>query len=284
MGMEVLRSPKMVREALFPQLMRGRSVGLVPTMGALHNGHMALVRDSVMENDLTVASIFVNPAQFGPGEDLDNYPRDTDSDLSKLREAGVDILFMPSASEMYDQGFSTFVDVGPITAKLCGAFRPTHFRGVATVVTKLFNIVSPARAYFGQKDYQQVLVIRKIARELNMPVDVVGCPTIRESDGIAMSSRNAYLSEAQRSAAPVLYRALSAAAEALKGGDTSPQGARVMMEDMIKAESLIDEVQYIGCYDPDTLDWLEEFSGGALLAGAIKIGRTRLIDNVLVVS
>ena len=282
--MEVLRSPNMAREALFPQIMRGRSVGLVPTMGALHDGHMAIVRASLMENDITVVSIFVNPTQFGPGEDLDKYPRDLDGDISKLREAGVDILFMPSASDMYGEGASTFVDVGPMAVKLCGAFRPAHFRGVATVVTKLFNIVTPARAYFGQKDYQQLLVIRKIARELDMPVDVVMCPTIRENDGLAMSSRNAYLTTAQRSAAPVLYRALSSAAEALKSTKATPAEARSMMEDMLKAEALIDEVQYIGCYDLGTLQWLEEFSGSALLAAAIKIGSTRLIDNVLVTS
>ncbi len=280
----MLRSPNMAREALFPQIMRGRSVGLVPTMGALHDGHMAIVRVSLMENDLTVVSIFVNPTQFGPGEDLDKYPRDLDGDISRLREAGVDILFMPSASDMYGQGSSTFVDVGPMAAKLCGAFRPTHFRGVGTVVTKLFNIVTPTRAYFGQKDYQQLVVIRKIARELDMPVDVVMCPTMRESDGLAMSSRNAYLSTAQRSAAPVLYRALSSAAEALKSTKATPAEARSMMEDMLKAEPLIEEVQYIGCYDPGTLQWLEEFSGSALLAGAIIIGSTRLIDNVLLTS
>ncbi len=282
--MEVLRSPNMAREALFPQIMRGRSVGLVPTMGALHDGHMAIVRTSVMENDLTVASIFVNPTQFGPGEDLDKYPRDLDGDISKLREAGVDILFMPSAADMYGEGASTFVDVGPISARLCGAFRPTHFRGVATVVTKLFNIIRPARAYFGQKDYQQLLVIRKVARELNMPVDVVMCPTVRENDGVAMSSRNAYLSAEERRAAPVLYRALSSAAEVLMGAKASPQEATGMMEDMLKAEPLIEDVQYIGCFDPDSLAELEEFTGGALLAGAIIIGPTRLIDNVLLTS
>ncbi len=282
MSMEVLRSPIMVREALFPQIMRGRSVGLVPTMGALHDGHMAIVRDSVMENDLTVASIFVNPTQFGPGEDMDKYPRDVDGDITRLREAGVDILFMPSAADMYGEGFSTFIDVGPIAARLCGAFRPTHFRGVATVVAKLLNIVTPERAYFGQKDYQQFLILETMARELDMPVDMVICPTIREGDGLAMSSRNAYLSEKERSVAPVLYRALSSAAEALKGAEASPAKAKAMMEDMLRAEPLADEVQYIGCYDPHTLQWLEEFSGSALLAGAIKIGPTRLIDNVLV--
>ncbi len=282
--MEVLRSPIMVREALFPQIMRGRSVGLVPTMGALHDGHMAIVRSAVMENDLTVVSIFVNPTQFGPGEDLDKYPRDLDADITKLREAGVDILFMPSVDSMYGEGFSTFIDVGPIAARLCGAFRPIHFRGVATVVAKLLNIVNPERAYFGQKDYQQFLILDTMARELDMPVDMVMCPTIRERDGLAMSSRNAYLSVEQRQAAPVLYRALSAAAETLKSAEASPLRAKSMMEDMLRAEPLVDEVQYIGCYDPQTLQWLEEFSGSALMAGAIKIGPTRLIDNVLATS
>lgn len=281
--MEILRLPKMVREALWPEITRGRSVGFVPTMGALHAGHMALVRASMMENDLTVVSVYVNPTQFAAGEDFDKYPRDIDGDMIKLREAGVDFLFMPvSAEELFPQGHETFVEAGPLATKLCGAFRPSHFRGVATVVVKLLNIVGPARAYFGQKDYQQCLVIKNIVRELNMPVEVVACPTQRESDGLAMSSRNAYLTPDERKAAPVLHRALSIAADVLKSGEAGPGEVRRMMEEMLGEESLVGEVQYIGCYDPDTLEWIEQFNGNALVAGAIRIGSTRLIDNVLV--
>ena len=183
---------------------------------------------------------------------------------------------------MYGEGHSTFVDVGPIAAKLCGAFRPTHFRGVATVVTKLFSMVLPARAYFGQKDFQQCVVIMKAARELNMPVDIIICPTVRDPDGLAISSRNSYLSGLEREAAPVLYRALTEAAGKLKAGSASPGEARAHMEQALRAEPLVSEGQYIGCYDRDSLDWLEDFKGSALLAGAVKLGSTRLIDNVLI--
>ena len=283
--MEILRSPGMVREALLPQIMRGRRVGLVPTMGALHEGHMSLVRNSTMECDITLVSIFVNPTQFAPDEDMDKYPSDPDGDISKLREAGVDILFMPTSDTMYGKGHESFVDVGPIAAKLCGAFRPTHFRGVATIAAKLFNIVSPTRAYFGQKDYQQCQVLMNMVRDLNIPVDIVVCPTVREPDGLAMSSRNAYLSPIERKAAPILYKALSEASELLRQGGATPKDAKKKMEEMLGAEPHVSEVQYIGCYDPETLDWLEEFKARALLAGAIIIGSTtttRLIDNVLV--
>jgi pantoate--beta-alanine ligase len=272
----------MVREALRGHLMRGKGIGLVPTMGALHAGHMSLVRAARMENDIVVASIFVNPSQFGPGEDLDSYPRDPDGDMNLLREAGVDILFMPPPAEMYGEGHSTFVDVGPIATKLCGAFRPTHFRGVATVVMKLFSMVLPARAYFGQKDFQQCMVIMKAARELDIPVDIIICPTVREPDGLALSSRNSYLTGHEREAAPVLYRALTEAAGRLKAGGVSTGEIKEQMEEALRAEPLVSEIQYIGCYDPESLDWLEEFGGRALLAGAVRIGKARLIDNVLV--
>lgn len=280
--MELLRSPRMVREALRPQIMHGKSIGLVPTMGALHVGHMSLVRACRLENDIAVASIFVNPEQFGPGEDLENYPRDPDRDMTMLKEADVDMLFMPSAPDMYAEGHSTFVEVGPLGSKLCGAFRPRHFRGVATVVAKLFNIVSPTRAYFGQKDFQQSVVIRKVARELDIPVEITLCPTVREPDGLAMSSRNSYLSPPERQAAPVLYRALSDAAEKLRSGVASTSEASSFMEDTLREEPLVSEVQYAGCYDPESLDWLESFNGHALLAAAVRIGPARLIDNILI--
>jgi pantoate--beta-alanine ligase len=280
--MELIRIPRIMQDTAKEHMLRGRPIGFVPTMGALHEGHLSLVRRSKQENHTTVVSIFVNPTQFGPAEDFQNYPRDTEGDSEKLRREEVDILFMPNASLMYPGGFSTHVEVKGFSDKLCGAFRPSHFRGVATVVTKLFNIIKPARAYFGQKDFQQTVVIRRMVKDLDMDIDVVMCPTMRERDGLAMSSRNAYLNEAQRAAAPVVFRCLNEASGLVESGIIDAAHVQRTMQKRILAEPAVSEVDYIGVYDPVTLNELSELKGEVLLAAAVKIGRTRLIDNVLV--
>jgi pantoate--beta-alanine ligase len=281
--MEIIRIPRIMQETAKEQRLRGRDVGLVPTMGALHGGHMSLVRNSMSENPYTVVSIFVNPTQFGPGEDLESYPRDIDGDVAKLKAAGVDCLFMPEADMMYPEGFSTSINMGEMAGRLCGAFRPGHFNGVATVVAKLMGITMCTRAYFGLKDYQQYLVIKRMVSDLNIPVEVAGCATLREPGGLAMSSRNACLGHRrEREAAAVLYAALSEGAGMLRGGEAGPSGAEKAMKKLIAAEPLVTEVQYAGVYDINTLEPLAEFTGRAVLALAVKLGSTRLIDNILV--
>jgi pantoate--beta-alanine ligase len=217
--MELIRIPRIMQDTCRKYLLRGRSIGLVPTMGALHGGHLSLVKRAKMENDVTAASIFVNPLQFGPSEDLAKYPRDIENDIRKFQDLEIDILFLPDGSQVYPKGFSTYVAVDEISGKLCGRFRPGHFRGVATVVAKLFNIAAPTRAYFGQKDFQQTVVIKRMTKDLNFDTEVVVCPTIRELDGLAMSSRNLYLEAAQRKAAVSLYRALLAGSDAINAGE-----------------------------------------------------------------
>lgn len=281
--MEIIRIPRVMQDTARQQRLRGWDVGLVPTMGALHDGHMSLIRNSLSENPYTVVSIFVNPTQFGPGEDLAGYPSDIEGDVAKLREAGVDCLLMPDASAMYPEGFTTSIQMGEIAGRLCGAFRPGHFNGVAAVVAKLLNISLCTRAYFGLKDYQQYLVIKQLASDLNMPVEVVGCATLRESDGLAMSSRNAYLDHRkERAAAAVLYAALSEGANMLRIRGKTPAEVDREIKKLIAAEPLVTEAQYAGVYDIKTLEPLQEFTGKAVLAGAVKVGKTRLIDNVLV--
>jgi pantoate--beta-alanine ligase len=280
--MEVIRIPKVMQGSARALLSRGKTVGLVPTMGALHGGHLRLLRACREENDAAVASIFVNPAQFSPGEDLGRYPSDLEGDLEKLEAAGVDTAFVPAVEAMYPEGFSTRVEVGGLGEKLCGAFRPGHFGGVATVVTKLLNIVSPTRAYFGAKDYQQSVIIRRLVEDLDIPTEVVVLPTVREEDGLAMSSRNRYLGPEERRAALALYRSLLLAGAKIKEGARNPDQVRAAMLEALSGEPLITEVQYAGAYDPDTLDPLEEIEGGALLAVAAKLGEVRLIDNIVV--
>ncbi|HSK66366.1 MAG TPA: pantoate--beta-alanine ligase [Anaerolineales bacterium] len=256
------------------------TVGLVPTMGYLHEGHLSLVRRARQECDHVVVSIFVNPAQFGPKEDLSKYPRDLDRDLSLLSPLGVDLVWMPTAEEMYPPGYQTWVEVEAITRPLEGAMRPGHFRGVATVVAKLFNAVQPHKAYFGQKDAQQAAVIRQMTRDLSYPIEVVICPIVREPDGLAMSSRNVYLDPEQRKAATVLSRALRAAEEVYKEGERDAEKLRGKMKEVLASEPLA-EVQYISCADYDTLEELETVSGKALLSMAVYLGKTRLIDNLV---
>ena len=255
-------------------------VGLVPTMGYLHEGHLSLVRRAREECDHVVVSIFVNPTQFAPKEDLSKYPRDIGRDLSLLEPLGVDLAWMPTAEIMYPSGFQTWVDVETITSPLEGAMRPGHFRGVTTVVAKLFNAVQPHNAYFGQKDAQQAAVIRQMTRDLNFPVEVVVCPIVREPDGLAMSSRNIYLDHEQRKAATVLSRALQTAKEAYEKGERNAEKIRRKMREVLAAEPLAN-VQYVSCADYDTLEELDTVTGKALLSMAVFIGKTRLIDNIV---
>ncbi len=257
-------------------------VGLVPTMGYLHEGHLSLVHAAGAECASVVVSIFVNPTQFGPNEDLEAYPRDLPRDLSLLENASVDLVWMPTSQEMYPPGFQTWVSVEEITRPLEGSMRPGHFRGVTTVVAKLFNAVQPHRAYFGQKDAQQAAVIRQMARDLNFNLQIVICPIVREPDGLAMSSRNVYLNKAERQAATVLYRALTAAQGAFRSGERQGAKLRQLIAEEIGGEPLA-RLQYASCANADTLQELEgEISGRALLSMAVFIGKTRLIDNCLI--
>ncbi len=286
--MEVIRNSRVMQQTVKEYLQRGSSIGFVPTMGALHGGHMSLVQRCREENDVSVVSIFVNPIQFGPSEDFSSYPRNTEDDAAKLQEAGVDILFMPGVEDMYPEGFATFVEVERLSDRLCGRFRPGHFRGVATVVTKLLNIVRPSRAYFGQKDYQQALIIKQVVRDLNIETETVVCPTVREADGLAMSSRNLYLSPRERKAAAVIYRTLCRAKDMVLGAECSLSDVKSLMEEALSAEPLVDEVEYASAFDPETLedicsrDVTIYRKGRVLLAAAVRIGRARLIDNELV--
>lgn len=261
-------------------LLDGR-LGLVPTMGYLHEGHLSLARRAREECDSVVASIFVNPTQFGPTEDLSKYPRDLDRDLSLLEAAGVDLVWTPDNETIYPPGFSTWVEVEGLTKPLEGAARPGHFRGVTTVVAKLFNAVQPQAAYFGQKDAQQAAVVRKMTRDLNFPVEIVVCPTVREADGLAMSSRNSYLSPEERKSAVVLFRALTAAREAFERGERDAESLRKVMSETLASEPRA-RTQYVSCADYDTLEELGTVTGKALLSMAVFIGKTRLIDNFVV--
>ncbi len=256
------------------------SWGLVPTMGFLHAGHVSLVERARRENDHVAASIFVNPTQFAPAEDLAAYPRDLPRDLALLEAAGADLVWAPPVAEVYPAGFQTYVTVEEVTRVLEGAARPAHFRGVATVVAVLFNVFQPDRAYFGQKDAQQAVVIRQMARDLAFPLEVVICPIVREADGLAMSSRNVYLTPEQRAAAPVLYRALCAARDAWQAGKHDGERLRQVMRDVLAAEPLA-RPDYVSAADPVTLAELGDAGQGVLLSMAVRVGRARLIDNVL---
>lgn len=256
------------------------SWGLVPTMGFLHAGHISLVEHARRENDHVAVSIFVNPAQFGPNEDLAAYPRDLARDLSLLEAAGADLVWTPPVAEIYPPGFQTFVTVEEVAKPLEGASRPGHFRGVATVVALLFNVFRPDRAYFGQKDAQQAVVIRQMARDLAFPLEVVVCPIVREPDGLALSSRNVYLTPEQRAAAPVLYRALNAARAAWRAGEHDGERLRQLMRKALAAEPLA-QPDYVSAADPVTLHELGDAGQGVLLSMAVRVGKARLIDNML---
>lgn len=254
--------------------------GLVPTMGALHEGHLSLVRRAKAECDRVGVSIFVNPSQFGPNEDLSRYPRDLEGDLNLLGNLGVDLVWAPSPEIVYPPGFQSWITVDEISKGLEGERRPGHFRGVATVVAKLFNVFAPDKAFFGQKDAQQAAVIRRMSEDLNFPVAIVVCPTVREPDGLALSSRNAYLNQAERRAAPVLFRALDAARSAFEGGERDAAALRSLIQKVLDAEPLA-SAEYVSAADPVTLAEAGPIEGGVLLSLAVRIGKTRLIDNML---
>ncbi len=259
--------------------LQGR-VGFVPTMGYLHEGHLSLVRRARAENEVVIVSIFVNPTQFGPNEDLDSYPRDLERDRTLLAQEGVDIVFMPRAEDLYPPGYQTWVTLEDLPTKLEGTQRPGHFRGVTTIVTKLFNLTRPHRAYFGQKDAQQALIIRRLVRDLNFDLAVVICPTVREPHGLAMSSRNEYLTPQERERAAVLYRALRRAQNAYEAGERHAEVLRQLMRDTLAKEPLA-RVEYVSIADLNTLEEIPAIiSGSALASLAVRIGKARLIDNV----
>ncbi len=261
-------------------LRAGRSTGFVPTMGALHEGHLSLIRRARRENDRVAVSVFVNPAQFGPKEDFQRYPRPFRRDAALCRAAGVDALFVPPAGALYLPGHETWVEVEKLSRPLCGAFRPGHFRGVATVVLKLFQIVQPTRAYFGEKDFQQLRVIAKMVRDLNVPVRVVACPTVREPSGLALSSRNAFLGSAERQAAPLLQRALREGARAAASGRNPAAARRAALALLARMPGA--RVEYLAVVDPETLAPLSRGRAGGVVAAAVRVGKTRLIDNARV--
>jgi pantoate--beta-alanine ligase len=258
-----------------------RPLGLVPTMGALHEGHLSLVRRARSENSTLAASIFVNPTQFGPQEDLDRYPRDLERDLDLLRLEGCDLVFTPPSQSVYPPGFDTWVDVGALAHRLEGAVRPGHFRGVATVVCKLLNITRPDRAYFGQKDGQQTVVVRRLVRDLDLGCQVVVVPTVRAPDGLALSSRNVYLTPEQRQAAPVLYRALCRAHELWSAGERGGEELRQAVRQVLEREPLVQSVDYVSVADTDTLQELDTVADRAMVLAAMHLGSTRLIDNMI---
>ncbi|MHB8669770.1 MAG: pantoate--beta-alanine ligase [Acidimicrobiales bacterium] len=257
----------------------GRTVGLVPTMGALHAGHSSLIARASAERDVAAVTIFVNPLQFGPGEDLASYPRDLDADLATAVAAGAEVVFAPSVEEMYPEPLVTTVRLAGLTETLDGASRPGHFDGVATVVAKLFNLAGPSRAYFGEKDYQQLVIIARMARDLSCPIEVVGCPTVRDPDGLALSSRNSYLDPAQRAAAPVLYRALCAGRDAILHGERDADRVRDLITATSSAEPRA-ELEYAQVVDAETLRPPSRLAGEVRLLVAARLGRARLIDNI----
>lgn len=278
--MKIVETIAEVREQVKQWRKEGLTVGLVPTMGYLHEGHKSLIDRAVAENDRVVVSVFVNPMQFGPSEDLESYPRDMDRDAALCEKAGASLIFLPDPSEMYHKDFSSFVDMTTLTGGLCGKTRPIHFRGVCTVVSKLFNIVVPDKAYFGQKDAQQLAVIRHMVSDLNFGIEIVGCPIIREEDGLAKSSRNTYLSAQEREAALILSKSLAKGKEALKAGEVDAAKIRQIILDEIATEPLA-KVDYVEVVDWNTLEPVETVKEPVLVAMAVYIGKTRLIDNFI---
>ncbi len=277
--MKIVKTIKEVREIVNEWKKQGLKIGFVPTMGYLHEGHQSLIRRSG-ENDKTVVSIFVNPIQFGPNEDFASYPRDLERDTKKCEEAGADLIFAPEASEMYADDFSTHVDMTGPTDELCGLKRPGHFKGVCTVVSKLFNIVTPDKAYFGQKDAQQLAVIRRMVRDLSFRIEIVGCPIVRENDGLAKSSRNTYLNEDERKAAVVISKSLAIGQQMIEDGETSSKIVVEKITTEIESEPLA-KIDYIKVVDADSIEPIEKIGGRILVAVAVYIGKTRLIDNFI---
>lgn len=281
MAMKVVKTIKEVREIVAEWRRQGLTVGLVPTMGYLHEGHQSLIRKSAEQNDRTVVSVFVNPIQFGPTEDLEAYPRDLERDKNAVEEAGGDLIFNPEPAEMYPSHFTSFIDTTETTELLCGAVRPIHFRGVCTVVGKLFNIVMPDRAYFGQKDAQQLATIRRFVRDLNFNIEIVPCPIIREADGLAKSSRNTYLSQTERQAALILSKSLAKGKAAIEAGERNAQKVIDIIKKNLATEPMA-RVDYVEVVDFENIQRIETIKGETLVAIAVYIGKTRLIDNFIV--
>lgn len=278
--MKIFNSIKLLQKKIIEKKYQKKSIGFVPTMGALHAGHLSLIQKARRENDIAVLSIFVNPTQFGKGEDLSSYPRQEKKDILLAKKEKVDILFLPTEKMMYPFGYLTYVQVGEMGDILCGASRPDHFQGVTTIVTKLLNIVTPNRLYLGQKDAQQALIIQKMINDLNLNVNVKICPTVREADGLALSSRNSYLTQQQREEAPVLLKSLKKAKQAVLSGTNNATKIKQMIQTTITDNSsgIID---YVECVDAETLRSLKMIQGKVLIALAVKFGKTRLIDNII---
>ncbi|MDD5765788.1 MAG: pantoate--beta-alanine ligase [Candidatus Marinimicrobia bacterium] len=280
--MKVVGSIPEIRKILREIRLAGKTIGLVPTMGYLHAGHLSLIDEAKKHCDFVVISIFVNPTQFGPTEDLDKYPRDFKRDEKLAREHGVDLIFFPDAAEMYPKPFFTYVVTEQLSKTLCGASRPVHFRGVTTVVSKLFNIVQPDVAVFGQKDAQQAIIIRRMVGDLNFPVQVIVAPIVREADGLAMSSRNVYLSQEERRQAPIIFNALKSAKEFVSKGDRDASAIGKLIRRTIGGSPLA-EIEYVEIVDPITLENVQNIERGTFVAVAVRFGKTRLIDNVVLI-
>ncbi|MHC1568130.1 MAG: pantoate--beta-alanine ligase [Candidatus Syntropharchaeia archaeon] len=279
--MVIVEKVKDMKELSKKYLKENKTIGFVPTMGFLHEGHLSLVRRARGENDIVVVSIFVNPTQFGPNEDYESYPRDLERDVKLLKELNVDVVFHPPVEEMYPKDFSTYVEETKLSRYLCGKSRPGHFRGVCTIVTKLFNIVRPTRAYFGQKDAQQFRVIKRVVRDLNMDVELVECPIVREHDGLAMSSRNIYLSDDERVQALALYNSLKLAENLVKSGERDAEVVKNAMKEFLSRYDKV-KIDYVEIVDEETLEPVKHIEGKTIVAIACWVGKARLIDNVIV--
>jgi len=278
--MQIVKKIDEIRKIVSQWKKENLSVGLVPTMGFLHEGHQSLIQNAVKDNDKVVVSVFVNPMQFAPNEDFETYPRDLNKDALICEKTGADVIFNPEPEEMYKDGFCTFVDMDKLTKGLCGKTRPIHFRGVCTVVSKLFNIVKPNRAYFGQKDAQQLCVIKRMVSDLNIDVDIIGCPIIREKDGLAKSSRNTYLNKEERKAALCLSKSLKAGKESIENGEKNSEKVINIIKQIINSEKL-SKIDYVEVVDLKTLEHIEIIDRPILVAIAVYIGKTRLIDNFI---
>ena len=279
--MEIAKTIESVRQLVKAARSKGKNIGLVPTMGALHIGHISLIEAAVKKCDFVVVSIFVNPTQFGPGEDFEKYPRPLDADLKICRKAGVDVVFVPTQDQMYPSENLTWVNVEKLTESLCGQFRPIHFRGVTTVCAKLFNIVAPDIAFFGQKDAQQAIVIKRMVADLNMPLEIVICPTVRRPDGLAVSSRNKYLTEEQKKDAALIYKSLQKCKQMIDAGTTDSETIIAEMRKILSRAPSI-AIEYVSIVDAGTLANIDRIAGKVLAAVAVQIGPARLIDNILV--
>ena len=279
--MDIKYTVKDVREQINKWKRQGLSIGYVPTMGYLHEGHRSLIEAARANNDKVVVSIFVNPMQFAPSEDLDSYPRDLEKDAKMCNDAGVDLIFHPEPSEMYNDGFCSYVDMNGLTTELCGKTRPTHFRGVQTVVLKFVNIIKPDRAYFGQKDAQQLAVIKRMVADINVDVEIIGCPIIRQSDGLAKSSRNTYLNPDERKAALILNKSLKLGRELIESGETDSKAVIKAISDNINTEPLA-KIDYVNVVDFSTITPVDKIGKAVLVAIAVYIGKTRLIDNFII--